>query len=121
MDRNRLLLAFVLMMMVAIAPSIIWPPKKSDRRTVGRRYRPHHLGDVPALPPRLQYAWGPAQGRRTPPIPVVCSRRFGAACAARARGRRILAPSPGPAERRYRLTRQLGLPAESRRSGACRA
>jgi len=36
MDRNRLLLAFVLMMMVAIAPSIIWPPKKSDRRTVGQ-------------------------------------------------------------------------------------
>ena len=28
MDRNRLLLAFVLMMMVAIAPSILWPPKK---------------------------------------------------------------------------------------------
>src|SRR2546430_16064116 len=36
MDRTRLLLAFVLMMMVAIAPSIIWPPKKSDRRTVGQ-------------------------------------------------------------------------------------
>src|SRR5438477_701036 len=28
MDRNRLLLAFVLMLMVAIAPSLIWPPKK---------------------------------------------------------------------------------------------
>src|SRR6266516_4764723 len=36
MDRDRLLLAFVLMMMVAIAPSIIWPPKKSPRRTVGQ-------------------------------------------------------------------------------------
>src|SRR5437867_3178245 len=36
MDRNRLLLAFVLMMMVAIAPSIIWPPKKpADRRIAG--------------------------------------------------------------------------------------
>ena len=28
MNRNRLLLAFVLMMIVAIAPSILWPPKK---------------------------------------------------------------------------------------------
>jgi len=33
MDRNRLLLAFVLMLMVAIAPSLIWPPKKP---TAGR-------------------------------------------------------------------------------------
>jgi len=31
--RNRLLLAFVLMLMVAIAPSLIWPPKKP---TAGR-------------------------------------------------------------------------------------
>src|SRR5438046_7401367 len=36
MDRNRLLLAFVRMMMVGIAPSIIWRPKKPDRRTVGQ-------------------------------------------------------------------------------------
>src|SRR6266581_90225 len=35
MDRNRLLLAFVLMMIVAIAPSIIWPSKKPAGRRVG--------------------------------------------------------------------------------------
>ena len=35
MDRNRLLLAFVLMMIVAIAPSIIWPSKKPAGRPVG--------------------------------------------------------------------------------------
>src|SRR2546428_11540499 len=33
MDRNRLLLAFVLLLMVPIAPSLIWPPKKP---TAGR-------------------------------------------------------------------------------------
>ena len=37
MDRNRLLLAFVLMLMVAIAPSLLWPPKKPlPGRTVGQ-------------------------------------------------------------------------------------
>ena len=35
MDRNRLLLAFVLMMMVAIAPSILWPPKKPAAGRLG--------------------------------------------------------------------------------------
>ncbi|HEY3220958.1 MAG TPA: membrane protein insertase YidC [Gemmatimonadales bacterium] len=36
MDKKRLLLAFLLMMIVAVAPSIIWPPKKSaDRRIAG--------------------------------------------------------------------------------------
>jgi YidC/Oxa1 family membrane protein insertase len=34
-DKRRLMLAFVLMMIVAVAPSIIWPPKKpADGRTV---------------------------------------------------------------------------------------
>src|SRR5215510_10573015 len=36
MDKNRLLLAFVLMMIVAIAPSLIWPPKPTARRPDGR-------------------------------------------------------------------------------------
>src|SRR6266513_2562728 len=36
MDRNRLRRPFMLMMMVAIAPSIIWQPKKSAHRTVGQ-------------------------------------------------------------------------------------
>ena len=39
MDKRRLLFAFLLMMIVAVAPSIIWPPKKPvgrpDGRTVG--------------------------------------------------------------------------------------
>ncbi len=35
MDRNRLLLAFVLMLMVAIAPSLIWPPKKPAAGRLG--------------------------------------------------------------------------------------
>ncbi|HEY7195151.1 MAG TPA: membrane protein insertase YidC [Gemmatimonadales bacterium] len=36
MDKRRLLLAFVLMLIVAVAPSIIWPPKKpSVRPSVG--------------------------------------------------------------------------------------
>jgi YidC/Oxa1 family membrane protein insertase len=35
MNRNRLILAFALMMVVAIAPSIIWPPKKPAGRPVG--------------------------------------------------------------------------------------
>jgi len=35
-DKRRLLLAFVLMMIVAVAPSLIWPPKKpAGGRTVG--------------------------------------------------------------------------------------
>jgi YidC/Oxa1 family membrane protein insertase len=32
---RRVILAIVLMLIVAIAPSLIWPPKPSDRRTVG--------------------------------------------------------------------------------------
>ena len=37
MDKRNLLIAFVLMMIVAVAPSLIWPPKKpADRRTVGQ-------------------------------------------------------------------------------------
>ena len=39
MDKRRLLLAFVLMMIVAIAPSIIWPPKKPVARPDGRTAR----------------------------------------------------------------------------------
>ena len=37
MDKRNLLIAFVLMMIVAVAPSLIWKPKKpADRRTVGQ-------------------------------------------------------------------------------------
>jgi YidC/Oxa1 family membrane protein insertase len=35
MDKKRLLLAFLLMMMVAVAPSILWPPKKPAVRPIG--------------------------------------------------------------------------------------
>ena len=35
MDKRRLLLAFVLMMIVAVAPSIIWPPKKAPIGRLG--------------------------------------------------------------------------------------
>ena len=35
MDKRRLLLAFVLMMIVAVAPSLIWPPKKAPVGRVG--------------------------------------------------------------------------------------
>jgi hypothetical protein len=40
MDKRNLLIAFVLMMIVAVAPSIIWPTKsRSDGgRPDGRRY-----------------------------------------------------------------------------------
>lgn len=47
MDRNRLLLAFVLMMIVAIAPSLIWPPKKPAVRPAGRA-----VADTTAVAPR---------------------------------------------------------------------
>ena len=33
---RRVILAIALMIMVALAPSLIWPPKPSDRRTVGQ-------------------------------------------------------------------------------------
>jgi YidC/Oxa1 family membrane protein insertase len=36
MDKRRLFLAFVLMMIVAVAPSIIWPTKPTARRPDGR-------------------------------------------------------------------------------------
>ncbi len=36
MDKRNLLIAFVLMMIVAVAPSLIWPPKKPVGRPVGR-------------------------------------------------------------------------------------
>ena len=36
MDKRRLLLAFALMMIVAVAPSILWPPKKPAGRPNGR-------------------------------------------------------------------------------------
>ena len=35
MDKRNLLIAFVLMMIVAVAPSIIWPPKKAPARRLG--------------------------------------------------------------------------------------
>jgi YidC/Oxa1 family membrane protein insertase len=35
-DQRRVILAVALMIIVAIAPSLIWPPKPSDRRTVGQ-------------------------------------------------------------------------------------
>ena len=36
MDKRNLLIAFVLMMVVAVAPSLIWPPKKPAARPDGR-------------------------------------------------------------------------------------
>jgi YidC/Oxa1 family membrane protein insertase len=47
MDKNRLLLAFVLMMVVAIAPSLIWPSKKPVGRPDGRT-----AGDTTAVQQR---------------------------------------------------------------------
>jgi YidC/Oxa1 family membrane protein insertase len=48
MNRNRLLLAFVLMMIVAIAPSIIWPPKPKARRPDGRTADSAQVSSAPA-------------------------------------------------------------------------
>ena len=36
MDRQRVVLAVFLMLLVWLAPMLIWPPKPSDRRTVGQ-------------------------------------------------------------------------------------
>ena len=36
MDKRNLLIAFVLMMIVAVAPSLLWPPKKPAGRPAGR-------------------------------------------------------------------------------------
>jgi len=35
MDRNRVILAVLLMLLVWLLPMLIWPPKPADRRTVG--------------------------------------------------------------------------------------
>src|ERR1700747_631146 len=48
MNKNRLLLAFVLMMIVAIAPSIIWPPKPKARRPDGRTADSAQVSVAPA-------------------------------------------------------------------------
>src|SRR2546426_7414380 len=45
MDKNRLLLAFVLMLFVAIAPSLIWPSKKPAGRPGGPT-----VGDTTVVP-----------------------------------------------------------------------
>jgi YidC/Oxa1 family membrane protein insertase len=45
-DKRNLLIAFVLMMVVAVAPSLIWPPKKPVGRPDGRT-----AGDTTAVPP----------------------------------------------------------------------
>src|SRR6266436_6351650 len=106
MDRNRLLLAFVLMLMVAIAPSLIWPPKKPTAgrlsgsadsavvrdstarpavpseptaRPPNRGHRPHRFSDVAAVSARVQYSRRPSQVRRAFAIPIVRPRRLGSA------------------------------------------
>ena len=43
MDKRNLLIAFVLMMIVAVAPSLIWPPKKPVARPDGRTADSAHV------------------------------------------------------------------------------
>src|SRR5207245_7910247 len=82
---------------------------------------PPRLGVLPAVSPRVHYSLRPSQVRRAVAIPIVRTRRLGSAGTARAQGRRVPTPSPGSAERRYRVARRLGLPAKSRRPRARRA
>jgi len=50
-DRRNLLIAFVLMMIVALAPSLIWPTKKpAGGRTVGLSDSLHRADSTPARP-----------------------------------------------------------------------
>ncbi|HLQ59409.1 MAG TPA: membrane protein insertase YidC [Gemmatimonadales bacterium] len=51
MDKRNLLIAFVLMMIVAVAPSLIWPTKKpADGRTVGLSDSLHRADSTQARP-----------------------------------------------------------------------
>jgi len=47
-DKRNLLIAFVLMMIVAVAPSLIWPPKKPVGRPVGRTADSGQIAPKPA-------------------------------------------------------------------------
>src|SRR5438128_340963 len=100
------------MMIVAVAPSIIWPtkpkpavggfggqccrsrlgvtaqhaPESTNRPTAeppNRRHRPDRLGHVSALSVGVQYQGWPSRFRGTVAIPVICSRRFRETGAAR--------------------------------------
>src|SRR5919198_1643392 len=63
MDKRRLLLAFLLMMIVAVAPSIIWPNKKPAAGRIGRSADRSAMRDS-ATPP----AATPSRPSAHPPI-----------------------------------------------------
>ena len=60
---RRVILAIVLMLIVAVVPSILFPPKKQDRRTAGR-------SDSTAIPPaaRTESAAAPARPYLRPTV-----------------------------------------------------